>query len=155
MKFEWALEKLAHGLKVRCKSWENPNSYLYMKANLVFCHKDTKAYFFLDSFEADDWEIYTGLLERIAEKIKEHGAPNTIMMNKKVFYEINKSSALQVRGNSIFGLKIVINDDLDDFCVLYETPQEKFFCQNCKKEVKFGDKFCKNCGGAQMWALFG
>jgi hypothetical protein len=150
MKFEWALEKLAKGLKVRCKSWENPNSYIFVKNKLVFSHKDTKAYFFLDSFYAEDWEIYIDILTRIAEKIKEHGAPNTIMVNRKVFYELNRNSNYMVRVDRILGLKVVINNNLDDFCVLYEAPQEKFFCQYCKKEVKFGIKFCGNCGRAQM-----
>lgn len=36
-----------------------------------------------------------------------------------------------------------------------EKTEEKFFCQNCKEEVKFGNHFCKNCGRAQLWALFG
>jgi hypothetical protein len=36
MKFEWALEKLAHGMKVRQKSWDNPNSYIKMHDNLIW-----------------------------------------------------------------------------------------------------------------------
>jgi len=33
--------------------------------------------------------------------------------------------------------------------------EEKFYCQNCKKEVKFGVEHCNNCGRIQLWALFG
>jgi hypothetical protein len=33
--------------------------------------------------------------------------------------------------------------------------EEKFYCKDCNEEVKFGDKFCSNCGKQQLWALFG
>lgn len=36
-----------------------------------------------------------------------------------------------------------------------DTEKEKFYCQKCKEEVKFGDKSCKKCGSQQLWALFG
>lgn len=34
-------------------------------------------------------------------------------------------------------------------------PEEKFYCNGCKAEIKFGVKFCSNCGKQQLWALFG
>jgi hypothetical protein len=170
MKFEWALEKLAHGMKVRQKSWDNPNSYIKMHDNLIWCHKETKAYFFFDSFSADDWEIFEELSlgEKIAQekmrytknKFKE---PNKIRMTSEVFREIEKLNAYNVRVNSIFGINIIIDDTLDTYCLVYYEEESsmkvadkegKFYCQTCKKEVKFGDKFCGNCGGPQMWALF-
>lgn len=98
MKFDWALSQLLLGKKVRCKSWDNPNSYIYEKNGLIFSHKNTKAYFFIDSFMDEDWEIYE---------------------------------------------------------LIVPLKDEKFFCGNCKKEVKFGNKFCGNCGAPQLWALFG
>ena len=101
MNFEWAKRELAKGKKVREATWDNPNSYIFVKDRVVYSHKNTKAYFFLDSFFADDWELYESSSMKTADK------------------------------------------------------EGKFYCSTCKKEVKFGDKFCKNCGGAQMWALFG
>ena len=33
--------------------------------------------------------------------------------------------------------------------------EKKFYCQKCKQQVFFGDKFCKECGSQQLWGLFG
>jgi DNA-directed RNA polymerase subunit M/transcription elongation factor TFIIS len=34
-------------------------------------------------------------------------------------------------------------------------PEEKFNCSKCKHELKFGYKFCPECGSQQLWGLFG
>lgn len=50
-------------------------------------------------------------------------------------------------------------DDYGMEGITFEHPkkkeEEKFYCPDCKSEVKFGDKTCKKCGKQQLWALFG
>lgn len=36
-----------------------------------------------------------------------------------------------------------------------EQTEQKFACEKCRHEVKFGDKFCGECGNQQLWGLFG
>jgi hypothetical protein len=36
-----------------------------------------------------------------------------------------------------------------------EQTEQKFTCQKCKHEVKFGVKYCGQCGMLQLWGLFG
>lgn len=60
MNFKWAVEMLKEGRKVRRKSWKS-DIYFYLNGT-IHCNQGT-AYFFLNHFEADDWELYSGPIE--------------------------------------------------------------------------------------------
>ena len=57
--FNQAVIWLNEGKKIRCKSWENPKSYIYKESwGQIYSHKRTPAYFMSSHFFAIDWEIY-------------------------------------------------------------------------------------------------
>jgi hypothetical protein len=137
MDFKQAIIWLKEGKKVRMASWTNPNSYIYLgKEGIIYCHNQTKAYFFLDAFISEDWEIY--------EKSSEESIIAQIMapLHQKSLNRIYISWGDMMRA----GLKCMQAKKQID---------EKFFCEKCKNEVTFGDNFCKKCGKTLMWAVFG
>lgn len=172
MNFQWAVQQMKAGKKVRCKSWQDKDSFLFVKNGLVYCHKERKAYFFLDSFEAIDWELFEEIdLINLDNGIKEfvsanHITPTHIRMNERTIEKLKMLNFSKIgRPVKVLGLEIIEDNNLDDNnCIVYNKnylvpihleKEEKFYCQHCKSEVKFGDKFCKNCGRTQLWALFG
>jgi hypothetical protein len=51
----------------------------------------------------------------------------------------------------IKNVPIFVRENVEKTC---EKEEEKFFCQTCRKEVKYGCDKCEN-GHTQMWGLFG
>jgi len=53
-----AIKWLSDGNKVRRKSWIQADSFIKLEGSIIVSHKDKPAYFMIDHFYADDWEIY-------------------------------------------------------------------------------------------------
>ena len=58
MNFNWALEKMELGVKVRCSSWIKKDSWITLSGDLFICQTGKQAYFMKDHFLSNDWELF-------------------------------------------------------------------------------------------------
>lgn len=57
MEFEYAVQWLKEGKKIRRKCW-NPEVYIYLSNEAILWHNNNQVNFRIRQFVADDWEIY-------------------------------------------------------------------------------------------------
>ena len=63
MNFQWAIQQLKEGKKVRRKDWGNPDFYVFMKNENFYYYStendpETLYPFRLECFQATDWELF-------------------------------------------------------------------------------------------------
>lgn len=160
MNFEWAVQQLKEGRKVRQKSWKSQKSYIFISPyGVLLSSIRGKAYFFLDSFLADDWELFDVKPKFSIGDMVECIAMQDLNLEGKGFvgsgYKLKR--LFVIKGFRFVNEEFFYHDG-NEFSGVYEPYLRKvdnFHCKKCDSKVKFGQKFCSECGEQQLWALLG
>jgi len=128
--FTQAIKWLQQGKKIKRPIWSNDSYWTLGIDDVLLWADDTTAKVHLDQINAKDWEIYlkkdyiTTLNKSIKNYVRDFLIrPNTIKLSYKMLDKL-KSSVLPKncttgRPFTILGMKIELDNSLDDYCLIY------------------------------------
>lgn len=114
MNFNWAIEMLDKGKKVRRTCWEVETYMQKTDYGAIISNKGTKAYFMIEHFLADDWIEFQELTKIIQKGMdsymeKTFRNPTQIFINPKMLGKLIELDCLR-----IYGMKIIVDSSTKD-----------------------------------------
>jgi hypothetical protein len=131
MNFAWAIVQLKAGKKVKLLGYYYAlTSSGHIQTHMINNKHTANQEMTIWEIESDKWELYEeDTIEKIIDEMARHEKnkgrlPNTIRVTSKVLDEIQRSPQFMVRCDTIFGMKVIVDDTLDGKCVVYFEEKE-------------------------------